>query len=228
MVAKEIKALQPDPSGSDLRSALAIAVWTVNTKSRRGLSYTPYEIQTGRVVNYGQFPELSFDEENSLSNVMRRRYNQIKSISKYMEERNKELLDRKRSEAHQKLAEEQANKFQKNDIIKIINPRKPGQAKRLWYSWTDDNYRILSILPFANSALVERITNCETYRPRRLRVHYRQMKLVKRRNIDDKSDHQVHREEDNTQTNSEVQEKDEKEEKAAKEAYKTNISRKSI
>ena len=44
---------------------------------------------------------------------------------------------------------------------------------------------VLKVLPWCNSALVEKVTTNSRLRPLRCRVHFNQIKVVKRRNYDE-------------------------------------------
>lgn len=196
MIGRELKTLQPDPSGSDLRGAIAIALWTINNQKRRNLKYTPFEIHTGKAINTIQMPEFTNDQKQSLSKIMKKRYDKMEESRKYMETMKRSILNERQNLVQKALMKNKKPKFQKGDIVKLVNPRKPGQLKRLWTNWTTENYRILQVLSYCNSALVQRITNTSILRPRRLRCHFRQMKKIQRRSIDDSDDYEEYRTEE--------------------------------
>ena len=147
------------------------------TRKKKGFEASPYEITYGRTSNLGkQLPEWSSETLKTLPDRMKQLYNTLDIIRKQIWTKQLGHLSK-----IQKQVEDPKHNFKVGQIIKLKNFRKPGQFKKLFRPYSSYNYRVLEILTFANSLLVERIQHDKNVRPFRTRVHFRMAKVVEQR-----------------------------------------------
>ena len=175
-ISRELKILQPNENGEDLQSALSLALLKINTEIPRNGKYSPLEITIGRsnsIMN--QVPEFTKNKLQSLDENTRKRYNHLVNIKEnLMKDKRKKLKELEEDISRIR------TKFKVNDLVKIINPQK-GKNKKLTLPFSADTFKIKRILPYANSALLVRVSKSDRYRPRKLRCHFRQLKKVRAR-----------------------------------------------
>ena len=186
----ELRCLQPDPDGSDINSALAIATLRINTRKSENKAYTPFQIMMGRnPAILQQIPDLSKTAVQNLDTRMRRIYKETQTIIN-------KILDTEMSKLNLKTPQDKP-KLKIGDTIKIINYRQPGELKKLYRPFSRANYRVVKVLDFCNAALVERMTQSETMRPYRCRVHTNQVKKIKIRDYSKFDDDIIEETDDN-------------------------------
>ena len=171
-ISKELKVLNPSPDGKDLESAIAIALLKINTEKKRGEKYSPMEITIGRDNGLvTQCPEYTDNKIQSLDDRMKSKYKHLLKIRESLiadkRRRLKELGDR---------INQKPKTFKTGDLVKISQPPKLNVIKKLQKPFSEDTYKIQKILPYANSAIIQRLTNSHLIRPRKLRAHLRQLK----------------------------------------------------
>ena len=151
---------------------------------KQGFEASPFEITYGRTNRVAQqLPEWSTETIKSLPDRMRQLYHTLDKIRKAIWI--KQLNHLKDIQNH---VQDPKHNFKKGQIIKIKNFQRPGEFKKLFKPYSTYNYRILQVLEFANSLLVERIQNDPNIRPYRTRVHFRLAKVVENRKADKEED----------------------------------------
>ena len=191
----ELRAMEPKDDGTDLGVALVLTTLKLNTTKRKGMEYSPLQIHLGRnTVLMNQLPGLSKTAVRNLSTRMRRVYDNLSMI--------KERLLSIEREKLKKLGDiEHPQNIHKNMLVKIINYRQPGQLKKKYRPFSRSNYVVLKVLPWCNSALVERVTTTSRLRPLRCRVHFNQIKVIKQRNYDEFKDDLIDNSDGETEEN---------------------------
>ena len=183
----ELRILQPNKNGEDLEFALTLSAFKINTRKKKGFEASPFEITYGRTNNVAkQLPEWSSETIKTLPERMQNLYHTLDKIRK-------EIWNKQLGHLHkiQQQVEDPSHNFKIGQIVKIKNLRKPGEFKKLFKPYSTHNYRILEILDFANSLLVERIQKDKHIRPFRTRVHFRLAKVVEKRRNEKEQDIQT-------------------------------------
>ena len=126
-VQNQLRTLQPDPNDmSDIKMALALAVFLINTRVPKGEKYSPYEKFFKESNEFmRQLPDLSERKKEALNSQMKNAYLRACEIRNSVLEKKSEDL-RKRESAIQS----HSSLFAKEDLVKIKQVQKPGQIKK--------------------------------------------------------------------------------------------------
>ena len=160
----------------ELRFALRFIQYRLNgTKTNKG--YSPMKIAMLLPSNWPfRLPEISETRKKALSTRLREAYEYGHGIwSKLKKEKlaKVELLENRE--------EEKRVGLRVGDIVKIKTQQKPGELKKYFRPWSSENYKVLEVLRFAKTVLVERLETSEHVRRLRLRTPIRYTKKVETR-----------------------------------------------
>ena len=174
-IQTQLRLLQPDKNDiNDLKMAMGLAVFEMNTKIGKNSKYSAFEIQFKVPSTYvRQMPSLSESKIKSLNVHMRNAYNKAESIKEDILKT--KLLYLEKLEAANKNT---TTVFHKGDVVKIRKIQGPGELKKLHRPFSNKNYEILKVLPHCNSLLLQEKIQSDRIRPLRLRIHMRYCKLV--------------------------------------------------
>ena len=182
-IQTELRVVQPSPDGSDLEDAMALACFTINSRCKQKSKYTPFELVFHRTPEWvKQCPKISNSKKSSYDEY-------LKSVVKVAETMRSEVMRNKFNElkALESEIDEPNRIFKKGGIVKVRQVQRPGTLKKLFRPFSAKNYRIIRVLPFANSLLLEEINDLTSMRPIRIRQHMRFCKPVHLRNPEEES-----------------------------------------
>ena len=177
-IQTQLRLLQPEKGNLvDLKMALGLAVFEMNTKMGKNSKYSAFEIQFKISSTYiRQMPTLSETKLNSLNTHMRKAYLKAEGIRENI--MRGKLLNLEKLEAANLNA---TTVYQKGDLVKIRKVQGPGELKKLHRPFSNRNYEILRVLTYCNSLLIQEVGHSVRVRPVRLRVHMRYCKKVQDR-----------------------------------------------
>ena len=174
-IQRELRLLQPEKDDiEDLKMALSLAIFQMNSKIGKDKKFSPYEIMFKVPMEFiRQLPEMSKTRIVSLNTHMRAAYEKSVEI--------RDEIIRMKKLNLEKL--EMANKnstsiYHSGDLVKIKKVQGPGQIKKTFRPYSNRNYIILKVLPHCNSLLVEEHGHSEKVRPIRIRIHMRFVKKI--------------------------------------------------
>ena len=183
-----LRALRGPEENKDITVMLSIITLKWNTSPKKtltgysGTRYSPFEVVFGRNCRLlSQAPTFDAEKLDSLPNKLRKVYYELKEIQKQLEEQANSRLTKMEKDT----TREENTRFTISDIVKIKSYRRPGEPKKFFRPWSNSNFRVVEILDFANSLLLEKCENHRNVRPNRIRCHMRQAKLVRRKAKED-------------------------------------------
>ena len=173
----ELRIISPEKDNiGEIEMAVAIAAFKLNSKLIKGSNYSPFEIVYLKNPNIlTQLPDLSKTKVSKFSTSMRNAYKRSEEIREDILSKKKNVLKDLEAMSSSKV------RYKKNDLVKVKTVQKVGEIKKTFKPYTTKNYKVLKVLPFCNSLFVEEISNSEKVRPNRRRVHFNQVKLVRKR-----------------------------------------------
>ena len=179
-IQTQLRLLQPAKDNFDeLRMAMGLAVFEINTKVGKNAKFSAFEIQFKIPSSYvRQMPDITESKLHSLNVHMRKAYAKAQNIKNEIM-KNKFLYLEKLEAAHKN----GTTVFQKGDWVKICKVQGPGELKKLHRPYSNRNYEVLRVLNHCNSLLLQEITKSSKIRPLRMRIHMRFCKLVHNREL---------------------------------------------
>ena len=174
-IQRELRILQPSKDDiEELKMALSLAVFNLNTKVGKNKKFSPYEIMFKIPMEFiRQIPELSKSRIESLGTHMKKAY------GKAMEIRNDIMKVKKLNLEKIEMSNRNSTSiYKKGDLVKIRKVQAPGQIKKTFRPYSNRNYTVLRVLSHCNSLLLEEHGHTESVRPIRIRIHMRFVKKV--------------------------------------------------
>ena len=168
---KELRIINPKPESTELAIAVALCVYKINTRKPIKKQFSPFEIVYHRNAQFVyNMPELSLSKIKNMNQRMKILYEKCVRINDKVMEEKLSMLE--------KVQKPGKMVFHKNDLIRIRNIRKPGQAKYQFRPWSDAVYKVLKTFVHSKSLLAEKLEDDVRIHRIRIRAHIRNCKKV--------------------------------------------------
>ena len=120
-----------------------------------------------------QIPSVSQSRLNSMQSSMREAYRKMSKV--------RDEIVRERVEKAAEIESTVVPKYKKGDWIRVKVDQPVNSCKKRARPWSEKKYKVIKVLPYVNSLLVEEESCDPKVRPSRSRVHMRFAKKVMRR-----------------------------------------------
>ena len=179
-----LRSLQDEYSRSEINLMLALITLKWNTTTKKGLgNYSPYHIVYGRRCNLlAQAPTFDSHYIESLPTKIKRLYTDIRDIRADLEKQAQAKLEK----LEISVEKDNNTRFHEGDIVKVKAYKRPGQPKKFFKPWSEANFRVIHVLDYSNSLLLEKMENSDRVRPNRIRCHMRQAKVISKKSRKDR------------------------------------------
>ena len=148
-----------------------LAAYIINSRPNKETGYSPIEMVFLQKPAWpARTPDLSKTKVQSLKTYLKSAYLRAKQIEAEMKQRKLDKV---------KHLEDQENisiNLKRGDIVKIKQKQKVGEGKKYFKPWSADYYRIVQLLFFSKTALLERVEASPHMRKQRLKLSVNRLK----------------------------------------------------